>query len=176
MKTLMLLSLTLFVTSCATKWAPKSSNPVAEENNTLKTDWGYIKVYYNKTTDEGMFFNIELKNESQSPVKYQRGYVSLQSSKGEKYQDLQNKYLGQNALGAVKYAEKGNKLGLLIAGAKSAWQSAKILGNGDIAPGALHTDRLIYGKDATKGKTVTLIFGPELVKDSNKNTISFSAE
>lgn len=176
MNKLILLALTLSLVSCASKWKPKSSNPVASQENTLKTEWGQIKVDYDKTTDEGIFFNIELKNDSKSPVTYQRGYITLQSNKGDKYQDLQNKYLGQNVAGAAKFAQSGNKLGVLVAGVKSLWQGAKILGNGDIAPGSLHTDRLIYGTKSTKGKNVTLIFGPELVKDSKKNTISFVAE
>lgn len=176
MNKLIMLTLALTLVSCASKWKPKSSNPVASQENTLKTEWGYIKVDYDKTTDEGIFFNIELKNDSKSPVEYQRGYVSLQSSKGDKYQDLQNKYLGQNISGAAKFASSGNKAGALLTGIKSLWQGAKILGNGDIAPGSLHTDRLIYGKKSTKGKNVTLIFAPELVKDAKNNTISFIAE
>lgn len=176
MSKLMILIFTLSLVSCATKWQPKSSNPVATQENTLKTEWGYIKVDYDKTTDEGIFFDIELKNDSAKPVTYQRGYISLQSKKGDKYQDLQNKYLGQNVAGAAKFASSGNKAGALLTGIKSLWQGAKILGNGDVAPGAVHTDRLIYGKKSTEGKNVVLIFGPELVKDTKKNTISFVAE
>src|SRR5690606_31518595 len=84
MNKLILLALTLSLVSCASKWKPKSSNPVASQENTLKTEWGQIKVDYDKTTDEGIFFNIELKNDSKSPVTYQRGYITLQSNKGDK--------------------------------------------------------------------------------------------
>lgn len=173
MRNFLLVFFSLFLMSCATKWQPKSSNPVASHEDTLKTNWGQIKVEYDKTTDEGMFFNIELKNSSNKPVSYQRGYITLLSEKGDKYQDLQNKYLGQNITGAAKFGSQGNKAGMLVAGIKSLWQGAKILGNGDIAPGAVHTDRLIYGKKSTKGNKVTLVFGPELVEDQEKNTISY---
>lgn len=175
MKKLIILSLAILLTSCASKWKAKSSNPATAEN-TLKTDWGYIKVDYDKITDEGIFFNIELKNDSKAPIKYERGYIFLKSDKGDKYQDLQNKYLGQNISGTAKFANSGNKAGAAITAIKSLWQGAQVLGNGDIAPGSLHTDRLIYGKKSTKGKNVTLIFGPELVKNSTKNTISFVSE
>jgi len=176
MRVLTLITIAILASSCASSWKAKSSNPVAAKENTLKTEWGHIKVDYDKTTEEGIFFNIELKNDSSAPVKYERGYITLKSEKGKTYSDLQNKYLGQNVAGAAKFASEGNKLGVLIAGVKSLWQSAKVLGNGDISPGALHTDRLIYGKKSTDGKLVTLIFGPELVKDKNKNTIDFVSE
>lgn len=176
MRTFLISFIVLFTASCATKWQPKSTNPLASQENTLKTDWGHIKIDYDKTTDEGIFFNIELKNDSKAPVKYERGYVTLLSNKGDKYSDLQNKYLGQNIKGAAKFAEKGNMAGVLVAGIKSLWQSAKILGNGDISPNTLHTDRLIYSKKSTKGDVVTLVFGPELVTDTQKNSISFTTK
>ena len=176
MKLLSLLSCLLLSISCASKWQAKSSNPVAANENTLKTEWGYIKVNYDKTTDEGIFFNIELKNESGAPIKYERGYVTLQTQNGKNFTDLQNHYLGQNVAGAAKFAQSGNKLGTAVTLIKSLWQGSQILGNGDIAPGNLHTDRLIYNKKSTTGKNVTLIFGEKLIKDSKKNSISFAAK
>ena len=176
MNRLVLIALLVSLASCASKWKPKSSNPVANNENTLKTEWGYVKVDYDKTTDEGIFFNVEIKNESDRPISYQRGYITLLAKNGDKYQDLQNKYLTQNVTGAAKFAQSGNKLGVIVAGIKSLWQGAKVLGNGDIAPGAVHTDRLIYGKKSTKSNFVTLVFGPELVNAKTLNTISFNAE
>ena len=93
MKNVIFIFLLMMSVSCATKWTASNPNPVDSSGNTLKTDWGQIKVEYDKVTDEGVFFNIEIKNESKSPIKYERGYLSLETKNGKTYQDLQNKYL-----------------------------------------------------------------------------------
>lgn len=175
------LSMALILSSCASKkWKTVSANPVEAvsktDEGTLKSEWGHIKITYDKTTEEGVFFNIELKNNSDKPVRYERGYLTLKDKNGVAYIDLQNSYIGRNVANSALAAANGNKVEFVINGMKSLFQTAKVLGNGDVAPGALHTDRLIFQAKAMHGDDMTIHVGKELMKDGKLNTIQFVAE
>lgn len=175
MKKIMLLSMSLLLVSCATKWKTQSSNPVAGNQNTLKTDWGTIELSYygSDSGGAGEIFNIELKNNSNKPVRYERSYVHLVSG-DRKLGDIQGQIIGKNVTSSLKQGASGNKAMMAAGLAKSMWQGAKALGNGDIAPGVTHTDRLIFNSSVLKWNSFDAVFGPELIKDTQKNKITFA--
>lgn len=175
MKMIVLLCLPLFLMACATKWKPQSSNPIAGNENTLKTDWGSIelKYYGSDSGGAGEIFDITLKNESDKPVRYERSYVHLISG-DHKVGDIQGSILGKNVTKSLTQGGKGN-VSMMAAGlVKSMWQGAKALGNGDIAPGSTHTDRLIFTPKVLKWNDFDAVFSSELVKDTEKNKIRFA--